>query len=160
MKPSLLVLTVALVIATPSAARAQTAADTPVAVYLPGLGDLMTMTVQPRHIKLGLAGREKNWAYATYELAELNEALNRVAKLRPRWRDFAIAEMMRAVTKEPLGELADAIKSADGVRFAQSHGKLTESCNLCHQSTGQGVIVIKVPETSPYPDQNFQPARK
>ena len=29
--------------------------------YRPGLGDLMTMTVQPRHIKLGLAGREKNW---------------------------------------------------------------------------------------------------
>lgn len=32
----------------------------PPRTYRPGLGDLMTMTVQPRHTKLGLAGREKN----------------------------------------------------------------------------------------------------
>jgi hypothetical protein len=45
----------------------------PPPTYRPGLGDLMTMTVQPRHIKLGLAGREKNWIYAAYELHELEE---------------------------------------------------------------------------------------
>src|SRR5882724_9056269 len=49
--------------------------------YRPGLGDLMTMTVQPRHIKVGLAGRERNWDYLAYELHELEEALERVAKL-------------------------------------------------------------------------------
>jgi len=32
------------------------------------VGDLMTALVQPRHIKLGLAGREQNWPYAAYEL--------------------------------------------------------------------------------------------
>jgi len=30
--------------------------------YRPGLGDLMTMTVQPRHIKLGLAAQERTGA--------------------------------------------------------------------------------------------------
>jgi len=40
-----------LVLAFPAAAAAQTPAP-----YQPGLGDLMTMTVQPRHLKLGLAG--------------------------------------------------------------------------------------------------------
>jgi hypothetical protein len=43
--------------------------------YRPGLGDLMTMTVQPRHIKLGLA-RDHNWIYAAYELHELKGAKN------------------------------------------------------------------------------------
>jgi hypothetical protein len=36
----------------------------------------MTMTVQPRHTKLGLAGREGNWPYAAYELHELQEAFD------------------------------------------------------------------------------------
>lgn len=138
-------------------ARAQPAAPEP---YRPGLGDLMTMTVQPRHIKLGLAGREKNWAYAAYELSELNEALERVAKVRPRWRDFAVAETLHSLTRDPLAALSTAVKAGDGAGFAQAYARLTEACNLCHQSAGQGVIVIRVPETSPYPDQSFAPHPK
>jgi hypothetical protein len=38
----------------------------PPPAYRPGLGDLMSMTVQPRHIKLGLAVLEKNWSFAAY----------------------------------------------------------------------------------------------
>ena len=38
------------------------------APYHPGLGELMTAFVQPRHIKLGLAGNARNWPYAAYEL--------------------------------------------------------------------------------------------
>ena len=38
--------------------------------YHPSLGDLMTMAVQPRHIKLGLAGRARNWTYLAYEAGE------------------------------------------------------------------------------------------
>ena len=59
-----------LAFALPAAAAAQTAAP-----YRPGLGDLMTMTVQPRHLKLGLAGQAKNWPYVVYEGHELEEAL-------------------------------------------------------------------------------------
>ena len=55
--------------------------------YSPGLGDLMTATVQPRHTKLGLAAREGNWPYAAYELHELKEAFDRAAKAWPKWRD-------------------------------------------------------------------------
>jgi hypothetical protein len=47
---------------TPIAAGGQ---GSPPAAYRPGLGDLMTMTVQPRHLKVGLAGQERNWAYVT-----------------------------------------------------------------------------------------------
>jgi hypothetical protein len=153
------VLTLIVVLGVACAAKAQTpASDAP--PYRPGLGDLMTMTVQPRHIKLGLAGREKNWPYATYELAELQESLNRAALVRPRYRDFAVAETMQTLTQEPMAALAEAIKAADSGRFAQAYGKLTDACNLCHQSAGRGVIVIQVPQASPYPDQNFQPDKR
>src|SRR6266581_4562455 len=81
--------------------------------YRPGLGDLMTMTVQPRHTKLGVAAREANWPYAAYELHELQEAFDRAAKAWPKWRSFSIAEMMPSVTKEPMAALDQAIKAAD-----------------------------------------------
>jgi hypothetical protein len=32
--------------------------------YRSSLADLMTAAIQPRHIKLGLAGQEKNWPLA------------------------------------------------------------------------------------------------
>jgi hypothetical protein len=64
-----------------SPVRAQSPAPADVStVYRPGLGDLMAMTGQPRHIKLALAGRQKNWTYAAYELHELQEAFDRAAK--------------------------------------------------------------------------------
>ena len=78
--------------------------------YRPGLGDLMTMTVQPRHIKLGLAGQEKNWTYAAYELHELEEAFERTAQVWPMYRKTNIAELMEASMKEPMEAVSQAIK--------------------------------------------------
>jgi hypothetical protein len=53
------------------------------APYHAGLGELMTAFVQPRHIKLGLAGNEQNWPYASFELGELTEAFEDIAELVP-----------------------------------------------------------------------------
>jgi hypothetical protein len=49
------------------------------------LGDLMTAFVQPRHIKLGLAGNERNSLYAAYELDQLRETLADVAEILPKY---------------------------------------------------------------------------
>jgi hypothetical protein len=72
----------------------------------------MTMTVQPRHIKLALAGREQNWSYAAYELHEFAEAFERAARSWATWRSVPIAEMMVSPTKEPMAALAEAIGAA------------------------------------------------
>ncbi len=130
---------------------------TPPPTYRPGLGDLMTMTVQPRHIKLALAGMEKNWPYAAYELHELEESFDRAARYWPQWRSVPIAQMMVSVTKDPMMALADAIKAGDAIRFNTAYGQLTAACNACHQAADRGVIVIKIPEASTFPDQDFRP---
>src|SRR5689334_2470434 len=83
-----------LVFAVPVFLSAQPASDGSIPAYRPGLGDLMTMTVQPRHIKVGLALQEKNWPLAAYELHELEESFERVARYWPQWRKKPIAEMM------------------------------------------------------------------
>jgi hypothetical protein len=120
----------------------------------------MTMTVQPRHIKLGLAGRENNWAFAAYELHELEESFERVARHSPQWRKKPIAEMMASVTKDPMAALDQAIKSADAAKFATAYGQLTDACNTCHQSAEVGMIVIQIPDASTFPDQDFRPAKR
>jgi hypothetical protein len=129
------------------------------ATYRPGLGDLMTMTVQPRHIKLAFAGREKNWAYAGYELHELEEAFERAARAWPQWRSLPIADIMTSVTKEPMTALSQAIKAADANKFSVAYKQLTDGCNTCHQAADRGVIEIQVPETSPFSDQDFRPKK-
>jgi len=132
----------------------------PPPAYRPGLGDLMTMTVQPRHIKLGLAGREKNWPLAAYELHELEESFERVARHSPQWRKKPIADMMTSVTKDPMTALDQAIKSADAAKFAAAYRQLTDACNTCHQSAEVGMIVIQVPDSSAFPDQDFRPVKR
>ena len=127
--------------------------------YRPGLGDLMTMTVQPRHLKLGLAGQEKNWAYAKYELHELEESFERVAHVWPKWREVAIADTILATTKEPMEAVEAAVKAGDAAKFADAYGRLTATCNACHQSSNVGMIVIQVPKASPFANQDFRPAK-
>jgi hypothetical protein len=127
--------------------------------YRPGLGDLMTMTVQPRHTKLGLAGQEKNWAYAAYELHELEESFERIVRVWPMYRKTNIAELMVATTKEPMEAVSQAIKSADAARFNEAYARLTATCNSCHQTTERAFVVIQAPKASAFPDQDFRPVR-
>ena len=150
LRRSILILALAL----PAAAAAQTPAP-----YRPGLGDLMTMTVQPRHLKLGVAGQEKNWPYAVYEGHELEEAFERIAKLVPKWREFDILQLLAATVKQPLDDLEAAAKANDGRRFDAAYRQLTDACNACHKSANVGVIAIKVPDASAFPNQDFRAAK-
>lgn len=134
--------------------------NSPPPTYRPGLGDLMTMTVQPRHLKVGLAGREKNWAYAAYELHELQESFDRVARAWPKWRQVEIAETIKATIEAPMAALGQAIEAKDSDRFAESYGQLTATCNACHQSANVGLVVIQVPKISPFTNQDFRPQKQ
>jgi hypothetical protein len=140
-------------------AVAQNAPATAPQAYRPGLGDLMTMTVQPRHIKLLLAGHELNWTYAKYELHELQEAFNRAVAVWPKYKGLPMGGMVDAIAKGPMDELAKAIAAKDEVAFDAGYEKLTEGCNACHQAANVGMVVIKVPDASSFPDQDFRPIK-
>jgi hypothetical protein len=140
-------------LAAPSLATAQQPA------FHPGLGDLMTAFVQPRHTKLGLAGNDKNWLYAAYELSELREAFDDVAAIVPKYRDSSVPDLIASTVKQPLAALDQAIKAKDANQFSVAYGRLTASCNACHQSTDHAVIVIQVPTATAFPDQDFRPTR-
>lgn len=124
--------------------------------HIPGLGDLMIGGVQPRHIKLWLAGKEKNWPLAAYELDELREALADVVRFQPHWNDLPIANLVKSTTNAAIQAVKDAIVAGDAARFTAAYGQLTDGCNSCHRSAGHGYLIIRVPRHSPFPDQDFR----
>src|ERR1700730_2244615 len=67
-------------------------------VYRPVMSDLMNSIIQPRHIKLWLAGKDRNWAYADYELHNLQGAFPRMAVAIPLYHDKPVTDMLDAFT--------------------------------------------------------------
>ncbi len=126
--------------------------------YHPSFGDLMTMAVQPRHIKLGLAGSAGNWTYASYELSELRNAFARIARTIPRYNGADTPALFTAMTDEPLTSVSNAIKDHDMREFRRAYGQLTTACNACHISQRHAFVVIRVPTAYPYEDQNLRSA--
>jgi hypothetical protein len=122
------------------------------------LGDLMTAFVQPRHIKLGLAGSEQNWTYA--RLNQLREAFADLAEILPKYRDLSIPDLITSTVKEPLAALDRAIQAKDGNQFAAAYGQLTASCNACHKNYDRTVIVIRPPTARHLSGSGFPPAYK
>jgi hypothetical protein len=142
-------------------ALAQAPADTPTAAvpvpYQPSMGDLMNIGVQPRHIKLWLAGKQRNWTYASYELDELRNAFTRVGRTVPVYRTLDIPALTTAFMGASLDALEMAIKSNDAKAFTTAYRRLTDSCNACHQGSQHDMVVVKVPDANAYVDQEFRP---
>jgi hypothetical protein len=138
----------------PSMGMSEAKSDAP---YHPGLGELMTALVQPRHIKLGLAGGAQNWALAAYELNELRETFDDIGKLVPKHGQLDIPPAIGATVSPPMDALDKAIKAKDQAAFTKAYADLTNGCNACHQSADHPMLVIQVPSVgqTPFPDQNF-----
>ena len=115
--------------------------------------------MQPRHLTLGLAGQARNWDYADYAQHELEEALETVEKHIPKWRNLDIGQLMAATVKQPLEEVEKAVKAKNAVAFDAAYRQVTEACNACHRSANLPAIVIKVPDASAFPNQEFRVTR-
>ena len=128
--------------------------------FQPGMDDLMTMLVEPRHIKLYYAGTAKNWELAAFELGELRSAFRRIGGTIPVYRDRGVDETIGAIVAPRLDTTESAIAAGDPARFAKAYGDLTASCNECHTYLEHPFLVIKVPSTtqpaSAYPNQSFE----
>ena|ERR1700677_3550297 len=137
----------------PSASQAP-APGQPRAAMLLGFGDYMTFAVQPRHIKLAIAVRARDWSYASYEVHELQESWERFVRLYPK----RIADQVTSTVEGPTRDLEAAIRIKDVRAFDIAYRKLTDGCNACHQADNKAAVVIKVPTTNAsFADQQFRP---
>jgi hypothetical protein len=125
--------------------------------FKPAMDDLMTMLVQPRHIKLYYAGQAKNWKLAGFQLDELRAALARIGRTIPTYRNIGVDTAVAAIFTDKLKAVDAAIKVADPAQFAVTYGEMTGACNACHAGMEHPFLVIKVPDANNYPDQEFRP---
>jgi hypothetical protein len=139
------------------AARPAFPADSPVAAFTPSFGDFMNMLIQPRHEKLGLAGAAKNWPLAAHALKDLEESFVAIGKVHPETRRLLVPDMIELNVGPALKNLEIAVKTRDAAKFEAAYGQLTAGCNACHNAARVRYIVIKAPDRSAFPNQDFSP---
>ena len=135
-------------------------ADAEPAPFNPQMAAMMSMLVQPRHAKLGLAGKEENWALAGYAFKELKQGFLVTARAIPRWKGLPIPDLIEASVEPTFAVLDFAIKAGEPRQFTESYAKLTQACNNCHATTDHAFVVIKAPDASTWSNQDFKPGAR
>jgi hypothetical protein len=138
----------------------QPAGGTPTgAPYILTLGDMMNTLIQPRHAKLGLAGKAQNWPLAAYAAAEIRQSFAAIVKAQPKFGGMPVGELVDAALIPSLNAVDAAIKDQDSQKFAKAYDQLSQGCNACHMELNHSFVVIKTPEASAFPNQDFSPGR-
>jgi hypothetical protein len=125
-----------------------------IAGYVPEVGQMMD-SIQLRHAKLWFAGTAGNWALAAYELNEIREDFQLLAKFRSVIKERQIALTIETVMVAPIAQVEDAVSAKDHAAFEKAFGDLTSTCNACHQGAGYPFISITRPNVPPVTNQRF-----
>ena len=124
----------------------------------PSLADLMALT-QLRQFKLWYAERVRNWKLSAYELAQFQATIDRTEKLYPTASSIAEAALIKENSEPAMKDLRRAISEGNNSLFENAFTRITQSCNQCHEAAGVGFIVVRVPTSSPFSNQQIDPAR-
>ena len=130
-------------------------------VFSPGLDDLMTMLVTPRHAKLYYAGTRRNWELAAFQARELRSSFRRIGNAIPQYLDRSVPETITTLLEPKLKATEAAIAAADTAQFNRAYADLTAACNACHVYLEHPFLVVKAPEAgapNAYGTQEFKPA--
>lgn len=120
--------------------------------YKPGFGDFMS-SIQAHHLKLWFAGKNENWKLADFEVHELMEAVEDIQKYQAGRKE---SEMIGIIIP-PLDSISKAIQQRNSVLFESSYTLLTNTCNQCHSEVDFEFNVVKIPDSSPFSNQEFKP---
>lgn len=120
--------------------------------YRPGLGDFMG-SLQTHHSKLWFAGQNKNWKLADFEVHELEEAIEGIQKFQAGREESEMVDMLYA----PLDSIEKAIEQKNPDSFERNFILLTNTCNKCHRAVDFEFNRVKIPDVSPFSNQDFKP---
>lgn len=122
--------------------------------YKPGFGDFMG-TIQAHHSKLWFAGQNENWELADFEVHEIMEAIEAIQKFQAEREESQLIGMINPA----LDSVDKAIEQKNSALFKSSYILLTNTWNSCHQATKLGFNVVKIPDSSPFSNQEFKPVK-
>jgi hypothetical protein len=130
--------------------------------FKPGFDDMMTMMIQPRHLKLYYAGQQENWVLARFQVNELRAAFGRIGDTIPDFGFFPVDDAFEATMFEPMDAMLAAINASDRDEFNRAYVGLTAACNACHDAMHFPFLVVKVPDANAaasYANQDFTPVQ-
>jgi len=144
----------------PGAAKeaASDAAKNAPKTYVPGLEQFMNVILM-EHNKLWFAAKARNWPLAEYQLGEIKEVMGDVQDLVPTFKNLPLADMLDAVITKEIVALEKSIEAKDYKAFVSGYDKLTQACNVCHQGTENGFIVIQRPARPAFTNQVYEKRR-
>ena len=125
-----------------------------------GMDDLMTMLVQPRHVRLYYAGKAQNWELAAAEARNLRNSLTHIAAGIPTYLGNDVNQAVTGFLTPSLSAVDTAIAMADAAAFTKAYGQVTDGCNACHTYMERPFLVIKAPggdADTAHPDQDYRP---
>jgi hypothetical protein len=70
-----------------------------------------------------------------------------------------VPDLFDAALTQPFTLLDFAIKLGYRRQFDEAYDTLTKGCNACHATTDHSFVVIKTPDVSAFPNQDFEPKR-
>ncbi len=123
--------------------------------YKPGLGEMM-LYVQIHHAKLWFAGQHENWPLAKFELEELHENAEDIFHNQIEKDEIKTLETIFPA----IDSLEVSIEQQNLPLFNQRYRELTQTCNACHQFNRHPYNVIKIPESPPFSNQDFNPVKQ
>jgi hypothetical protein len=129
--------------------------------FVPGFDDLMTMLVQPRHIRLYYAGMAKNWEMAAAENRDLRASFDRLTQAIPEYLGNDVNSSVATFIKPKMDAMDAAIAAADANKFSSAYQEMTTACNACHTYMEHPFLVITVPQgavDTAHSDQDFKAA--
>ena len=90
---------------------------------IPTMGDLMSILIQPRHVKLWLAGHQENWPLAGYALKEIKQSFARIAAGMPQHNGAPVADLIETAMGSRSGSIDFAIKAGEPRQFTEQYGE-------------------------------------
>jgi hypothetical protein len=118
--------------------------------YKPGLGEFMS-SIQVHHAKLWFAGKNNNWKLADFEIHEIMEAVEDIQHYAADREEVKELPMLQPA----LDSVSSAINKQDKNLFNKDFIILTSTCNNCHRAVHYEFNTVKIPESAPYSNQEF-----
>jgi hypothetical protein len=129
--------------------------DLPRRFYEPGLGDQMH-TLQLRHAKLWFAGAAGNWELAAFEIHEIEENLERIARWHHDNETIPMGPAIKVHMQPGQYAVEQSVARKNAGEFSAAFDRLTQGCNACHRATEHGFIVIQRPTSEPVSNQAWK----
>ena len=116
------------------------------------------MTKLQRHVnKLYFAGKLENWPLADFYVEEIEETVNEIVRKELTDGPVDISGLIPALMNDEILELERAVAQKNLPEFGKHYQTLISNCNACHTATKRPYLVIDLPRTPIFDNQNYAP---